>query len=170
MLINNKIQHKKTYLTDIDKSVLSSEKALVLNLLASKGANTKGKLKFVEDSKTFLKSPKQEEVAGFILVLNTIEPSLYPMLSALSVRGIIVNAIDYKAYQELLPLNSSFGVYAGYSNNNDFSPELIEYFKSIIGTEVYIDTLYNRLIIPDVDEPEFLRNYQFDIENLMRYK
>lgn len=170
MQIKNKIQHKKAFVTDIDKSFLSSDKALVINLLASKGANTKGKIKFIEDSKTLQKSPKQEDVAGLILVLNSIEPSQYPMLSALSVRGIIVNAIDYKSYQDLLPLNSSFGVYAGYSNNHQFSNDLIEYFKSINGTEVYMDTLYNRLIIPDVDEPDFLKNYQFDLENLMRYK
>ena len=167
--MKNKIQVKNTFFQNGSHPAIEINQGVILNLLSSKGANTKGKSKFVVDMKTFLQEPNKDDVTDNIIFCNFLEHAHYPILSALSAAAVITFSMNYDDYVQLMVVNSAIGVFGGFGNLS-FNSEISKFLTSIDGKEIYVDTLYNRIILPDSKLPEELSNYEFDLGDIFSYK
>lgn len=136
--------------------ILLSFPAVQLNLITSKGPSIFGNL-FYKDEKDLAKKTKQENVLdGAILITRFASTDIYPKVSALGAFGMIVNSIDFNAYNGVSVLEVPLGVISGFGDLIE-DDSLVKWFKSIEGQKVWFDATSNRLVIPFEKCPSWIK-------------
>jgi len=99
---------------------------------------------------------------------DTYDAEMYPVVSAMRAKALIVFVGNYKHISTAYHTYSSFGIIFGYGKQ--FTKDaLYKYLKACDGKYVWLDTLFNRLLIID-DKPSFIGKYEFDLDEIMGYK
>jgi len=156
------VQTKAPFAGKIEKidqgKILISFSAIQLNLLAAKGSSSCGNL-YYKDEKDLLKKPKskQEDLLDDAIVVTKIgSVNLYPKVSALGALGLIVNSIDFQAYDKISVLEVPLGAIGGFGDLIE-DETLVKWFKSIEGQKVWFDATLNRLVVPSDKCPSWIK-------------
>ena len=143
------------------KGILFEFPAVTVNLLGSKGNSVTGVLQYISSEK-FKTKPRPSVNPKTILVTDIVTKESYAIMSTMGALGIIANSIDYLTYNDIIILSVPLGIISGFGilkQNSDFTA----YFKDKSGAPVWFDTQFDRLVIPEKNEPAWVNKYQFDL-------
>lgn len=138
---------------------------VVVNLFDSKGDSVFCEVRYLSGGNFGDKKNLPKGLEGKLLITDHLDGNLYPKISALGVRGIIANSIDYSLYREIIILTVPLGVISGFGNLKE-DQKLVKYFKSKEGESVCFDAVYKRLILPESKSPAWIKNYRHTIQSI----
>jgi len=150
------------------RNILITNKGTIVQLPYVFGASKTGKLQYIDDIAKFKSDPSSFNIKDKIILTDTYDAEMYPVVSAMRAKALIVFVGNYKHISTAYHTCSSFGIIFGYGKH--FTKDaLYKYLKACDGKYVWLDTLFNRLLIID-DKPSFIGKYEFDLDEIMGYK
>ncbi len=157
------------------KAVTQNQKLLMefpgvqFKLFAAKGESTVGKLHYVDGEKLRDKKNPPRDLSGSIIFTDAISPEVYPKLTTLGVKGIIVNSINYSLYSEIIILAVPIGIFMSFGKQEEdksigIDAKISKYLQSKEGETVWFDAAHNRLVIPDDSPQAWMKKYVLDLK------
>ena len=136
---------------------------LVINLFGAKGDFVIGPLKYL-DSKSFNdRKNLPADLEKCVLITDHLDGQLYPLISALGVSAIIANSIESDVFDEIIIISTPVAVISGFGLLS-INEKLVKYFKSNESKQVWLDTLYDRLVLPESKTPAFMKSFKYFYE------
>jgi len=146
-----------------DRIILSFS-ALTISLFESKGDPVFANLKYIPNIKFKDRKNPPQNIEDSIIITDKLTSETYPMLSTLGAVGVISNSIDYYLYRDIIILAVPVGIVSGFGTLKE-DKILLKYLQDREDFIVWLDTTYNRLVIPEKKMPVDLKNYKFDLKN-----
>lgn len=150
----------------LKNTVVINFSATQLNLHLCKGQSTLGRIKYLS-AKDFEDKNFGITLKGKIVFTDHLTSSMYPELTALDVKGVVANSIDYNIYEEIIILTMPIGIYSGFGNI-PFDATIKKYLIESVDKDVWFDTEYSRVVINEAKKPYWIDNYRFDLNDLFQ--
>jgi hypothetical protein len=119
---------------------------LIINLLSLKGSDASGVLRYIDN----IDDLDSIDIDGAIVFIDNLEMQMIPRLSAMGANGIIINKLDYFAYNSIMTLSMPVGIISAFDSEDfkfDKKIEKLLQTSDTHKTQVFVDSEYSRVIL-----------------------